>query len=162
MFKKIKGYHYEVSDKGEVRNIKTRKILKPQVHRDGYLQIILWKNGKRKTYKIHRLVLETFVGPCPKGMEGCHNNGNHKDNRIENLRWDIHKNNSQDSIKHGTQVRGSKHGRAKLTDDKVKEIRARYVRFSKNANICTLAKEFGVHNTVICNIVNNKNWKHIK
>ena len=36
---------------------------------------------------IHRLVLETFVGACPEGMEAQHWNDNRGDNRLENLRW---------------------------------------------------------------------------
>lgn len=55
---------------------------------------------------IHRLVLETFVGPCPEGMEACHNNGNPADNRVENLRWDTHIANMADQRVHGTRVPG--------------------------------------------------------
>ncbi len=54
------------------------------------------------------------------------------------------------------------YGRAKLTDNQVREIRDRYIRFSKNANSVILAKEFGVSYTEICDIINNKTWKHIK
>lgn len=40
-----------------------------------------------RDYKVHRLVLETFVGKCPPGMQGDHINRNRTDNRLENLRW---------------------------------------------------------------------------
>ncbi len=165
IFKKIRGYDYEVSDKGEVRNMKTGSILKPHIHdKWGHLEIRLYKNGKIKAYSIHRLVLKTFVSSCPKGMEACHNNGKADDNRIENLRWDTHRNNMKDSIDQETLfiAKGSKNGRAKLTDNQVREIRDRYIRFSKNANSVILAKEFGVSYTEICDIINNKTWKHIK
>jgi hypothetical protein len=39
------------------------------------------------------MVLFAFVGPCPEGMECCHENDVRDDNRIENLRWDTHANN---------------------------------------------------------------------
>lgn len=164
MFKKIKGYDYEVSDEGEVRNMKTGRILKPNVCRNGYLQINPCKDGKVKNYYVHRIVLEAFVGPCPKGMEACHNNGNTKDNRVTNLRWDTPKNNTKDSINQGTFSiqRGSKNGLAKLTEEQVREIRAKYVYKSKDNNTCTLAKEFGVSQSEIDKIINNKLWKHIK
>lgn len=38
-------------------------------------------------YKVHRIVLETFVGPCPDGMECDHKDRNRSNNHIENLRW---------------------------------------------------------------------------
>lgn len=165
MFKKIKGYDYEVSDDGQVRNIKTGKMLKLQpCGKYGRLQVCLYKNGKGRWFLIHRLVLTAFVGPCPKGMEACHNNGNASDNRVANLRWDTHKNNGKDLIKHGTCfiARGSKNGMAKLTDDQVKEIRARYKYRSRDSNSRTLSKEFKVSFGEICDIVNNKLWKHVE
>ncbi len=164
MFKKIKGYHYEVSNDGQVRNIKTGRILKPNIRRDERLQINLCKNGKEKWFLIHRLVLEAFVGPCPKGMQCCHNNGNPKDNRVVNLRWDTNKNNIKDSIDQGTRFipKGSKNGNAKLTEEQVREIRAKYVYNSRTASIYVLAKEYGVGKTEINNIINNKLWKHVE
>lgn len=42
---------------------------------------------KYKTFRIHRLVLQAFVGPCPEGMEARHLNGDPSDNRLENLCW---------------------------------------------------------------------------
>lgn len=41
------------------------------------------------------------MGPCPDGMEACHNNGDQLDNRIENLRWDTHSANIYDQVAHG-------------------------------------------------------------
>ena len=43
-------------------------------------------DGNAKMEKVHRLVLEAFVGPNPPGLECCHNNGDPSDNRVENLR----------------------------------------------------------------------------
>ncbi len=163
MFKKIKNYDYEVSDIGEIRNIKTGRILKQYSNNKyGRLEIGLCKNGKRKHFYVHRLVLTAFVGSCPKGMEGCHNNGKADDNRVANLRWDTHKNNNQDRELHGHTAKGSKNGLAKLTEEQVKEIRAKYKYKSKDTNTSTLAKEYGVCNQEINNIVTNKYWKHVK
>ena len=77
------------------------KFLNPSLAHE-YFQVRLYKNKKYYNRRVHRLVLETFVGPCPDGMETCHNNGIHTDNRLENLRWDTHSNNQKDSVKHGT------------------------------------------------------------
>ena len=48
----------------------------------GYLRVMI----KGKNYKVHRLVLEAFVGPCPENKpEINHINRNRADNRLENL-----------------------------------------------------------------------------
>lgn len=68
-------------------------------------------SGKRKYQYVHILVLNAFVGPCPKDMEGCHNDGDPLNNRLGNLRWDTHAGNVDDSIRHGTfwpKLRGRK------------------------------------------------------
>lgn len=82
----VVGYEglYEVSDRGDVRSLKrprktylTRhgkelvltwfegRALSPSADKDGYLKVSLSKNGKSKVFRVHRLVLESFVGACP-------------------------------------------------------------------------------------------------
>lgn len=51
---------------------------------------------------VHRLVMAAFVGPCPDGIEVCHNNGNPADNRLSNLRYGTHSENQLDQVKHKT------------------------------------------------------------
>src|SRR5438105_1738263 len=41
----------------------------------GYIRVSLWNEGKSYVATIHRMVLEAFVGPCPKGMQCRHLNG---------------------------------------------------------------------------------------
>jgi hypothetical protein len=64
---------YEVSDLGRVRRcrdggtVKAGKILKPckKIGAD-YLIVGLVKEGKRHPFTVHRLVMDTFVGPLPE------------------------------------------------------------------------------------------------
>ena len=112
-WKDVLGYegYYQVSSIGRVRSL-TRldsnghllcgKIIKTCPNGRRYLGVILGKNSTRKSYSVHTLVLNTFIGERPNGMECCHNNGNSKDNRACNLRWDSRSNNTKDQIKHGT------------------------------------------------------------
>ena len=82
--------------------------LNPGESKYGHLSVVLSKDGKQYTRRVHRLMLETFVGPCPEGMECCHNDGNPKNNLLSNLRWDTHKNNMQDAVKQGTMKKAGK------------------------------------------------------
>lgn len=81
---------YEVSDSGMIRNPRTGLILKPRPDKDGYFLVTLWKGKPTKQYdrKVHRLVLEAFVGAAPADKpETDHINRNKQDNSIGNLRW---------------------------------------------------------------------------
>ena len=50
-----------------------------------YLTVVLYKNGQRKTYLVHRIVWSAFNGPIPEGMTVNHINEDKTDNRLENL-----------------------------------------------------------------------------
>lgn len=84
----------------------TWRKIKGTVNRDGYIKVHLKINGVRRHTTLHRLILRAFSGPCPAGMEGCHNNGNPSDNRACNLRWDTPSENQQDALRHGTRRTG--------------------------------------------------------
>jgi hypothetical protein len=66
-----------------------------------YLMVALYDgSGNRDDRYIHHLVLETFVGPRPEGMEARHLNGDYSDNRLRNLTWGTKSENMKDRIKH--------------------------------------------------------------
>lgn len=105
---------YEVSDQGHVRSVERTiylvdgrvrtfpsKILIPGRRDSGHLQVALWRDNKGKTRKIHQLVLEAFVGPCPEGMECRHDNDIPDDNRRSNLRWGTRSENHRDRVRNG-------------------------------------------------------------
>lgn len=125
----------------------------------GHLRVILMLDAKLHYVSAHRLVLEAFVGPCPDGMEACHNGGNPANNHISNLRWDTPRSNQADRVLHGTDSRGERNGRAKLTNIDVQAIRtaAAYGKVNKNA----LGRKYGVSGVLIGLILRGKNWKHI-
>lgn len=105
---------YEVSNHGRVRSLPRYvnskycqrripgKILTPFAKTYGHLAVHLSAGKRRVNRHIHRLVMEAFVGPCPDGMECCHNNGDASDNRLTNLRWDTSASNTADVTAHGT------------------------------------------------------------
>jgi hypothetical protein len=159
---------YEVSDHGRVRsywnpgpgqNIRNlpQKILKSKLTKGGYPEVGLCKNLGRSSMLVHRLVLLAFVGPCPKGTEACHNDGNKTNNFLINLRWDTKSANGLESYKHGTShTRGEGHPSAKLTEGKVMEIRQR-----KHGSLSQMDTYYSVGRNTIKRVLNRTTWKHI-
>lgn len=87
-WKKIDGFeNYSVSNTGLVRNDTTGKLLKTFNQSTGYKIVHLYKNGKMKNFKIHRLVALSFVPNANNEKCVNHKNGNKHDNRKENLEW---------------------------------------------------------------------------
>jgi len=156
---------YQVSNRGRAKVLPRRGrpeiILKPMPDKDGYCMAGLYMNGKRKMGKIHRLVLEAFVGPCPPGMEACHENGIKSDNRWpENLRWDTPQSNHADRARHGVTNRGERNGNAIFTEKDIREIRR--LRAVRKWKLVRIAKKFNTAFQTISNICLHKSWAHIK
>ena len=112
----VPGYegYYSVSSLGRIRSDKRtiadknghgRKmpevILTPEKKSSGHLIVCLWKNHERTKRYVHRIVLETFVGEAPAGMQACHWNDDPEDNRLENLRWGTPSDNMLDKVRNG-------------------------------------------------------------
>lgn len=125
----------------------------------GYVQISLQRDGRACRVQLHRLVLEAFHGPCPGGMQACHNNGVKTDNRAENLRWDTPSANQYDRERHwGAANPGVRRRRAKLTRRDVRAIRWM---LSEGATLENAARLFGVHVTTVHAVSSGRNWKHV-
>ena len=52
-----------------------------------------------KEYALHRVILETFVGPAPEGAVARHLNDVRTDNRLENLAWGTQQENVDDMLR---------------------------------------------------------------
>ena len=86
----IEGYeNYLIFEDGVIINTKFSREMKPGLDKDGYYYIVLSKNNKQKTFKLHRLIALTFIPNTDNKPCIDHINRNKQDNRIENLRWAI-------------------------------------------------------------------------
>jgi hypothetical protein len=165
---------YQVSNHGRIKSldryirngINKERFIKGQIRklsRDkyGYLYVNLNKEGKRKTYKVHRLVLTAFDRPPKEGEECNHGDGNKGNNYKSNLEWCTPKENCdhRDNILDGN-IRGERNNFHKLIEKQVREIR----------NLCKggkltqkqIAIRYNVCTETISRIKLNKNWGHIK
>lgn len=108
----------------------------------------------------HVLVLLTFVGPAPNGMICRHfPDREPTNNRIENLRWGTWEENRADTIVHGTDARGEKSVKAKLTDAAVASARSRYIAGTSSCR--QLADENGVPYHLMWKALKHRTWKHL-
>ncbi len=172
IWKDIPGYEglYQASDLGRIRSLDrivpfytprwklhTTKTLRGRILKQAatpYLGVSLSKDGVLKPLEVHRLILLTFVGPCPEGMECCHKDGNRRNNRLTNLRWDTRKNNFHDNIANGTRMYGKKNPKTKLTKQMAEDMRRLWA--TKEYTQDEIAKMFKVGQTLISNVVRNK------
>ena len=91
----VKGYEglYGITSCGRVWSYKRQKFLKPASDKKGYFKVVLYKNGKCKNYKIHRLVAEAYI-PNPDNLPQVDHIDNDKThNYINNLQWITNRNN---------------------------------------------------------------------
>lgn len=167
-WKAIIGFDgYEISNFGGIRSLDRivpgnkhqpggclvkGRILKPFIA-NGYYKVKI--HGKH--LYIHRYVATTFIGPIPDGYEVNHDDGNKLNCRFDNLEITTPLGNITHAIATGLMDnRGESHGMAKLTDQKVVDIRA-----IEGKSLRDIAKESGMSLTTIHNIRKRKSWKHV-
>jgi hypothetical protein len=66
-----------------------------------YPACTLFRDGKRRLTVVHILMLETFIGPRPNGMWGCHRDDDPVNNCLENLYWGTPSENVFDKVRNG-------------------------------------------------------------
>jgi len=124
-------------------------------HKDGRVKI---KAGRRDTY-LHILMLETFVGPRPTGMEGCHRDDRPDNNQLRNLYWGTHRENMADRARNGHGWMGARNPKTKLQASDVYRIRTMgHTGFLSDLVIAML---LGTSARIVGRILRHETWRHI-
>jgi hypothetical protein len=156
---------YEVSNRGRVRSYRSPgktpglmpvpTLLSVSPTKAGYGQVTL-AAPRRKRY-VHELVAAAFLGPRPLGAQIAHGDGNGLNNRVRNLRYATPVENSADRIIHGTVPLGEQLPIAKLTAERVQQIREAYgpyVRYGRGrVSQEELAARFGISQQQVNRVV---------
>jgi len=162
----VVGYpDYAVSSRGRVLSFrrKDKKYLTACPTTKGYMGLRLFSYlGKGRWFSVHRLVALAFV-PNPDALpEVNHKDGDKANNAAENLEWATHLDNLLHASRTGLlrPVRGVIHHNAKLNEVKVAKIRRLYA--TGGYSQAVLGEKFGVHQSIISDIVRHKIWKDLR
>ena len=156
----IEGYDaYHVSNFGRVKSFYNCKIkiLKPALN-SGYLAVALYKDGKQKFFKIHRLVASAFLSN-PEGKPQVNHKDGHTMNCFAgNLEWATEEENIQHAFDTGLNknAQGEECYNAKFTNEQIVYIRENPERLT----LKQLGEKFGVAPTVISLIQRGKSYKN--
>ena len=151
---------YMIDDNGNIWSpYRGGKYLHPSPTQKGYYRIVLQTSKGRKTFQLHRLVLETFnpIENC-ENLEVNHIDGDKSNNKLENLEWCTGSFNVKHSLETGlkTPARGENISGSKLTEQQVLEI----CNLLKNSNLSLqdIGNKFGVSKHCIFDIKRKKSW----
>lgn len=152
---------YEVSNLGRVRHVKDKSIKYSKPDKIGYIYIQYKTNMKIKNLKVHRMVAQTFLLNDEGLREVNHIDGNKQNNKLSNLEWCTR----QYNILHGHELglydlKGTKNGRAELTEELVHKLCAWYESSTENTPKKAVVEfEISIQQAskIRCGIA----WKHI-
>jgi hypothetical protein len=135
----------------------TPVFINGKVDKDGYRNLILYKEGNRHYFKNSRVIAMTFLGERPKGYVIRHLDGNPLNDDVDNLQYSTQKENLQDRLLHGTQIYGELSPNAKLKEIDVIKL----IALLKTNTVDSLCKEYGIKRSTLYDIKHNKTWKHL-
>lgn len=163
----IAGYEgsYQVSNLGKVRSLdrvehsdvwkrraRCGKELSAIKKRTGYMSVNLYKDGKMRTYCVHRLVAAAFIDKKPGDTQVNHKNGNKTDNRASNLEWCT----GSENVKHAFDVLKRKpSGHKRFSDSQIIEIR------SSSKSQRDIADEYGISRSMVGLIKQGKAYREV-
>jgi hypothetical protein len=132
------------------------------VRKDGYRQVSINRDGRRRSAYAHRLVALAFFGVPKTCLVTNHLNGNKLDNRASNLEFVTHQANTLHAIALGLfrppRLVGERNPNAKLTADHVRAIR---VMRQSGRGLVDIGRRFNVTASAVSRVVHRHDWRHV-
>ena len=98
----IKKGYYSISEDGKVYSKINKRFLKPKLMKDGYMDLLLvCEDGKRRHFRIHRLVASTYLDNPNNYPIVLHLDNNKINNHYSNLKWGTIQENTQQAYDDG-------------------------------------------------------------
>lgn len=144
--------HYDVDVYGNIKNLKTNKILKPEVIQKGYLRVQIFHKGQKYRKLVHRLVMETFYPDADFTLQVNHIDGDKTNNALSNLEWCTQKENMRHSFDNNLH-------KTKYT--KSQNIEICELLANTNMSILDIANKCNVPEGKVRRILDGKDIKHI-
>lgn len=158
IWRDISGYEglYQVSNSGNVRSMNYNKKpgnikeLKQKLRNNGYLEVHLSKDGKRKYFLVHRLVAEAFLENPDNKPQVNHIDGDKSNNNVSNLEYATNSENQRHAYDNGLK------NAQKVCESNRKSVRC--ITTGKEFNSITEAALYYniKSNSKICNCCNHK------
>lgn len=147
------GYKdYAVTTEGKIFSLKSDRFLKPYTSSGGYYQVQLNNEHGRKTFMLHRIVAEAFLGsPDSDIMQVNHKDGDKSNNVLSNLEWVTPKEN----VKHCVYTLGKSR---KVNDDDVHTV-CKYIQ--DGMRVKDISEMTGVERHIVSNIKSGKSFTFI-
>ena len=154
VWKDVVGFEslFLVSNFGEVYSKRSSKILKQNLHNNGYFTIatkIGGRNGKDVCFKVHRLVATAFLPNIENKPYVNHIDGVKTNNNVNNLEWCTAKENTDHAIRTGLLDYSKRSVVKVLNEDQISFIKEKYKPFCREFGSKSLAKMFGVSKSTI-------------
>lgn len=171
VWKDIPNYEglYQASNLGRIKSLdryviskdyksfRKGKIKKPSVHENNYLYVILSNKSVEKHKLVHRLIAETFLDNPNNYSVVNHINGNKQDNKVENLEWCNHQQNSQKAWEMGLYPKKKEktHSTKKVKVIQ-KDLQGNIIKIWDS--ITEVNKKLKINTTQISNCIKNKKY----
>lgn len=154
---------YQANAEGQIRGLKTGKILKPNKG-EGYYGVTLSKNGVLYSRRVHVLVALTFIGERPRGYDVNHIDLDKSNNSLANLEYVTRTENMQHFIKNGIRTirRGEQTKSAKLSPNDVRHIRQLKKENPSRFTYKEIGRMYGISGAQIRRICNRQQWQHLE
>lgn len=158
---------YFCDDAGEIysaRSNRTRGCAPPRrlsakIERDGYMRVALSVDGKKRHFRVNRIVAQVYNGDPPTSKHVArHLNGNRLDNRAANVAWATQAENKADEVRHGTKLVGEKWPHATITERQALQIKSL---IASGIGVVEVANRTGVNLRTVSQIRGNRQWKHV-